>query len=212
MERLKQVLEESKHLKQAELSLDDGEIANANRYEKLFHISPDFIFESRIDDLKFTRVNKRACDFYGYSQEEFLNMEIFDIEVDAPLREDIINLYQNTDVGKIIEVFGHNKRKDGTVFPVHVKFTKIDDEFALANVRDLSVSRLGFVANLSKREEEVLQLIGSGLTPTEMSNSLNLSIKSVSTYRKRLINKPKLKNSIQLTQYAAKLIKIETTE
>jgi len=49
--------------------------------KKLMNSSPDFVFISRIDNFKFTEVNTTACEYYGFSHEEFLKMEIFDIEV-----------------------------------------------------------------------------------------------------------------------------------
>jgi len=83
-------------------------------------------------------VNDRACHEYGYSREEFLEMEIFDIETHGPVREEVRQLYDSTAIGQVLKVEGVNKRKDGTTFPVEVRFTKIDAEFALANVRDVS--------------------------------------------------------------------------
>jgi len=110
-------------------------------YQKIIDNSPDFVFESRVDNFQFTKVNKRACKFYGYSKSEFLNMNIFDIEVSPPLKEQVKKLYDNTPIGSVIEVFGTNKKKDGTTFPVHVRFSKINKEFAIANVRDITEQR-----------------------------------------------------------------------
>jgi two-component system invasion response regulator UvrY len=55
---------------------------------------------------------------------------------------------------------------------------------------------------LSDREYQVLILIASGKTLSEIAESLSLSIKTVSTYRTRLLNKMKLKNNAELTYYA----------
>jgi len=112
-----------------------------NLYQKRIDNSPDFVFESRVDNFQFTRVNERACTFYGYSKSEFMNMNIFDIEVSPPLKEQVRELYDNTTVGSILEVFGSNRKKDGTAFPVHVRFSKINEEFAIANVRDITEQR-----------------------------------------------------------------------
>lgn len=57
---------------------------------------------------------------------------------------------------------------------------------------------------LSEREYQVLIMLSSGLTPSEISGQLNLSIKTVSTYRSRLLQKMDLKNNSQLTYYAVK--------
>ena len=55
---------------------------------------------------------------------------------------------------------------------------------------------------LSNREYQVLCLIGSGRTLTQSGQELNLSVKTVSTYRARLLLKLNLKNNAELTRYA----------
>lgn len=55
---------------------------------------------------------------------------------------------------------------------------------------------------LSDREFEVLSMIGEGKTPTQIARSLSLSVKTVSTYRSRIITKLKLKSTPELIRYA----------
>jgi two-component system, NarL family, invasion response regulator UvrY len=55
---------------------------------------------------------------------------------------------------------------------------------------------------LSNREYQILLLIASGKTVTEISAMLCLSPPTVSTYRSRLLEKLKLKNNAELTVYA----------
>lgn len=57
---------------------------------------------------------------------------------------------------------------------------------------------------LSEREYQVMTLLVSGLSSSEISERLSLSIKTVSTYRTRLLQKMNLKNNAQLTYYAVK--------
>jgi len=57
---------------------------------------------------------------------------------------------------------------------------------------------------LSDREFEVLRLLASGLTPTEISEKLFLSIKTVSTYRARLLDKMHMRTNAELMKYAIK--------
>lgn len=57
-------------------------------------------------------------------------------------------------------------------------------------------------AQLSDREFEVLRLIASGRTATEIAETLCLSVKTISTYRTRLLKKLNLKNNGELTRYA----------
>ncbi len=55
---------------------------------------------------------------------------------------------------------------------------------------------------LSDREFQVLQLMGAGKTATEIADELSLSVKTVSTYRARLLTKLALKNNAEVIQYA----------
>ena len=55
---------------------------------------------------------------------------------------------------------------------------------------------------LSDREFEVLRLIASGRTPTEIAGHLSLSVKTISTYRTRLLHKMGMRHNAELTHYA----------
>lgn len=55
---------------------------------------------------------------------------------------------------------------------------------------------------LSDREYDVMSRIGSGKTVTEIADELALSVKTISTYRARVLEKLGLKNSAEIVQYA----------
>lgn len=55
---------------------------------------------------------------------------------------------------------------------------------------------------LSDREYEVLRLIGSGRTVSEIAEQLSLSVKTISTYRARILDKMNLRNTAELMHYA----------
>jgi two-component system invasion response regulator UvrY len=55
---------------------------------------------------------------------------------------------------------------------------------------------------LSDREYEVMCGIGSGKTVTEIAGELSLSVKTISTYRTRILEKLGLKNSAEIARYA----------
>lgn len=57
---------------------------------------------------------------------------------------------------------------------------------------------------LSDREYQTLTMIASGKTVSGIAKELSLSVKTVSEYRSRLLNKMKLRNSAELTHYAIK--------
>jgi DNA-binding NarL/FixJ family response regulator len=54
---------------------------------------------------------------------------------------------------------------------------------------------------LSDREYEVLCLIALGKTVKEIADKLSLSVKTISTYRSRILEKMKMKNNAELTHY-----------
>ncbi len=57
---------------------------------------------------------------------------------------------------------------------------------------------------LSDREYQTLVMISSGKTLSQIAEELNLSVKTVSVYRARLLEKMKLKNNAELTHYGLK--------
>ena len=55
---------------------------------------------------------------------------------------------------------------------------------------------------LSDREFDVMSRIASGRTITEIGDELSLSIKTISTYRSRVLVKLGLRNSAEIVRYA----------
>jgi DNA-binding NarL/FixJ family response regulator len=57
---------------------------------------------------------------------------------------------------------------------------------------------------LSDREYVVMTMLASGTTLTQIGRILSLSIKTISTYRSRIMQKMQLENNAELTRYALK--------
>jgi DNA-binding NarL/FixJ family response regulator len=57
-------------------------------------------------------------------------------------------------------------------------------------------------SKLSNREFQVMSLIASGKELSEIADELSLSIKTVSTYRTRILGKLGLRNSLEIIRYA----------
>jgi DNA-binding NarL/FixJ family response regulator len=57
---------------------------------------------------------------------------------------------------------------------------------------------------LSDREYEVMRMIASGKTITKIAEKLFLSVKTISTYRSRILEKMRMKTNAELTHYALK--------
>jgi two-component system invasion response regulator UvrY len=56
--------------------------------------------------------------------------------------------------------------------------------------------------SLSNREVQVLRALALGKTNREIADSYNLSVKTVDTYRARLLNKLRLRNNAELSRFA----------
>lgn len=65
-----------------------------------------------------------------------------------------------------------------------------------------SISERPLHEALSDREFQVLRLIASGKTVKEIGEELSLSVKTISTYRTRILEKMKMKNNAEMTHYA----------
>jgi len=55
---------------------------------------------------------------------------------------------------------------------------------------------------LSNREYQMLRMIGAGKTITEIAVELSLSVKTISTFRTRILRKMRMKNNAELVCYA----------
>ena len=75
----------------------------------------------------------------------------------------------------------------------------VEDYRSLASLRD-SLS----TPSLTVREREVLQSIAEGKSTKEIADSLNLSVKTVETHRRNIMEKLNLRNTAELTLYAVR--------
>jgi len=57
---------------------------------------------------------------------------------------------------------------------------------------------------LSDREYQVMLLIGSGKTVSQIAEELSLSVKTIDTYRTRILEKMKMKTNAELMHYVIK--------
>jgi PAS domain S-box-containing protein len=93
---------------------DDGEF-----YELLFVSNPLPMWVFEIASGRFLAVNAQACEQYGYSEEEFLAMTIFDIR--PPDEKARLSELRSTSPSghRVMGIWKHRK-KDGTLFDVEI--------------------------------------------------------------------------------------------
>lgn len=71
-----------------------------------------------------------------------------------------------------------------------------------ASVRHTSSKREFLRRKTSSREREVLQLLVEGKSTKEIASSLYVSVKTIETHRKQIMDKLKLRSIAELTKYA----------
>jgi DNA-binding NarL/FixJ family response regulator len=75
----------------------------------------------------------------------------------------------------------------------------LGERLAAYHGQDMSPAPLDI---LSDREFEVLRMIAAGKTTTTIADELSLSVKTISTYRSRILAKLQLKSTPELMRYA----------
>jgi len=105
------------------------------KYKELFHLSPQPMYLYNLMTLEFMDVNKAAIDHYGYTKEEFLQMNLKHIrpELEIPRLERMINNVRSGKVGAGPRIFTHQK-KNGEIITVEIKSSLIDHEGVKAEV------------------------------------------------------------------------------
>jgi two-component system invasion response regulator UvrY len=78
----------------------------------------------------------------------------------------------------------------------------VSDALAENLAAGLSASQKAPQEMLSDREFQVLRLIASGKMVTNIARELSLSVKTISTYRSRILEKMDMKNNAELMHYA----------
>jgi DNA-binding NarL/FixJ family response regulator len=69
-------------------------------------------------------------------------------------------------------------------------------------VHNLSKTEFSVASILTPREREVLQLLAEGKTTKQIAFSLNVSVKTIETYRQQIMHKLNLHSVAELTKYA----------
>jgi len=72
------------------------------------------------------------------------------------------------------------------------------------SIEQWSVSAEPMGRGISSREREILQLVAEGRSSKEMAESLYVSVKTIETHRKQIMNKLNLHSIAELTKYAVR--------
>ncbi len=97
----------------------------------------------------------------------------------------------------------HDLKHVSPDLPVLILSGYAEAQYALNLIRNGCKGYLSKDA-LSDREFQVFFKLAGGLSATEIGTELNISVKTVSTYRSRILEKMSLKTNADLTYYAIK--------
>lgn len=127
---------------------------------------------------RFLDVNEKACQTHGYSREEFLALEVPDVEVKFDIssrerwRRNVGDIRQHG--FKILQ--GEHRRKDGSIFPVEINasYIHLDRDYIVSVVRDITERKQAEVA-LQLAEEKyrgIFENATEGIFQTSPSGAL----------------------------------------
>ena len=137
--------------KEAEKALLESE----SKYRQLVQFAPAGIYEFDMEQLKFINVNDVMCEYTGYTREEFLNLNPFDllleesVEILKKLLEEVASGNQNP-VPVEYKIRGKNNREFWVLVNSKFFFENGKPRRAMAVVHDMSEIR--------KTEEEKARL------------------------------------------------------
>lgn len=108
------------------------------RYSDLFQFSPEPVMVYDMSTLKFLSVNKAAIEKYGYSEEEFLQLTMSDIEVDDLDADNIAaTVFRNFKLGANIR----HRKSNGELFYVSIHNSMLqfnNQPVTIINASDIS--------------------------------------------------------------------------
>ncbi|MBI9041939.1 PAS domain S-box protein [Lutibacter sp.] len=120
---------------------------------------PLFVHDS---EGNFIAVNQQACESLGYTREELMNLNLFDIEIDFDLAR-AKEAWSHFNTNEHFTLVGHQRRKDGSTFHVEASFGCFDIDGKrqfIVQARDIT-ERLEAQEALKKSEEEFRNLAES---------------------------------------------------
>lgn len=109
------------------------------QYRSVVESAPDSIYVHNAAG-QILDVNETACTVLGYDRQELLAMSICEIEMGVS-REVLVDIWARALEGRSLTIEGRERRKDGSTFPVEVRFSPLKQRnqlLLIAFVRDIS--------------------------------------------------------------------------
>lgn len=122
------------------------------KYRNLFSIIPDGLAIYDLDSFQILETNQAVSEIYGYTSEELRNLKATEISADP---ERTALTIQNFKIETPLVLNRYHKRKDGSIFPIHLSiggFNFKGKRLGVSVIRDIS-ERIKLEESLAKREE-----------------------------------------------------------
>ena len=152
---------------------------NEDRFRAYVEQAADALFVHDFSG-KFIDVNQRACETLGYSKEELLNMSVFDVEEDFDL-EKAQEGWSQIELGQHFMFLGHQRRKDGSIFPVEVSFgcfNMNNKRYFLGQARDITERKRSEL--LRNSEKYLLEIITQNTPFPKILEEIVLTVEALS--------------------------------
>jgi len=130
------------------------------QYSELFHLSPQPMWVFDLKTLMFLNVNNAAIEQYGYSQEEFLLMNIAEIRPEEEIEKLATAIADSTD-GRLYHqgIFTHKKRS-GEIIQVDIQVNSIQfqgREARLVLANDVT-ERLSYIQAIETQNQKLREI------------------------------------------------------
>lgn len=136
------IIDDSEKIIQEEEELQNIIKNRGKMFEVLIQNNPDPIFIYDKENLKFLEVNEAAIKFYGFSKDEFLQMDLTDLYAPEDIQTLLDSFGDERSEGKFSKPFRHRK-KDGSTAVVEISKTSFhfnDKEAHFNIVKDITSS------------------------------------------------------------------------
>ncbi|MET4141600.1 PAS domain S-box protein [Pedobacter sp. UYP1] len=151
--------------------------ASERYFRNTFEANPVPMYVFDMENGKFLHANDAACTKYGYTKEEFLQMNIVDIRPQSESSKlmDLTSMINNRDYSGILIHINKNKE----VFPVEIETNTIrfeEREARLVLATDVS-ERINYIQKIERQNKDLKEIawIQSHLVRAPLANIMSLT-------------------------------------
>ena len=147
-------------------------------YKSLFIMSPSPMLVMDIENFQFLQVNESAVKNYGYTNEEFLTMNVSDVKLEKDMENYRENLLNDFKSGSTLNRIVQHRRKSGELFYAEVRINPIPfkgKEAALIIARDMT-EQMNFTKAIESQNAKLHEIsyIQSHLVRAPLSRIMGL--------------------------------------